>query len=193
MFDLPVGATPLDPDAVTGLIPDVQSRAELNEFEQANIAQAVSWARKSKFLRKGLLSLTALQKLHKQMFCITWQWAGSFRCSDTNIGVPWDQVPVQLQMLCDNTRYQIDNAVYPWTELAIRFHHRLVSIHPFANGNGRHARLAADLLLLFNRQPELTWGRNTGQEGNNMRERYILALQAADCGDYRPLLGFATS
>ena len=148
----PEGATPLDPDTVAGLIPGLTTQAELNEFEAANIAAAVRWAVRSRVLRRDLLSAEGLRRLHRRMFDRTWRWAGDFRRTQTNIGVEWHQIPIQLSALCTDTLYQREHAAFGdtpagWDEWACRFHHRLVLIHPFPNGNGRHARLATDLLL----------------------------------------------
>jgi len=133
-----------------------------------------------------------LQLLHKKMFDSTWKWAGGFRHQDTNIGVTWSIVPMQLKLLCDNVQYQVSNQTFGWDELAVRFHHRLVSVHPFPNGNGRHARLAADLLLRFNKQPALHWGKGNITDPGAVRAAYIDALKQADKGAYEPLIKFAT-
>lgn len=183
----------LDPDAIAELIPDLKTRAELNEFEQANIARAVTWAHKSRLLKGNLLSVASLQRLHQRMFDSTWRWAGRFRTSDTNIGVTWSRIPEQMRMLCDNTNYQISNHVYSWDELGVRFHHRLVSIHPFTNGNGRHARLVTDLLLSFNGQPEFTWGSIVLSAQGEVRRNYLSALREADGGSFKSLLVFVKS
>ena len=163
IFDGSDGNTPLYPDDRAGLIPDLHTRGELNEFEQMNITAAALWAPRSTKLKKELLTVAGLQLLHKRMFDQTWRWAGQFRLSDTNIGVPWAQVSTQLAQLCGNTKYQADESVFPLTELAVRFHHKLVQIHPFPNGNGRHARLSADLLLRFHKQSQLSWGGQSSQ------------------------------
>lgn len=148
------GATPLDADELACLIPThITTQGELNEWEQLNIVQGEAWARRQ---RKDILDEAFVRQLHKQMFGETWSWAGSFRTSDKNIGVEWQQIGVKLRNLLDDVRYQIDNATYPPDEIATRFHHRLVSIHPFPNGNGRHARVMADLLVQQLGQPRFT-------------------------------------
>nr|CAA9256383.1 conserved hypothetical protein [uncultured Armatimonadetes bacterium] len=201
----PEGATPLDPDAKAGLIPDLSTQAELNEWEAANIAAALRWALRSRTLRRDLLSVSGLLLLHRRMFDATWSWAGQFRRIDTNLGVASHQVPSAVASLCADTRYQIEQSVYPWDELAARFHHRLVLIHPFANGNGRHARLATDLLLSQNGQPVFTWGfatltarvpsppPDTLVADSPVRREYLAALREADQGTFDRLLRFARS
>lgn len=190
-FDYPPGATPLDGDELASLIPGhVTTQGELNEWEQLNIVQGESWARKQ---RKGILTETFLRQLHKQMFGETWKWAGEFRKSDKNIGVDWLKIGVELKKLLDDTHYQIEHASYPPDEISTRFHHRLVAIHPFPNGNGRHARLMADLLVERLGQPRFTWGSRSLNDASETRLRYIAALQAADARDYAPLLAFARS
>ena len=129
------------------------------------------------------------------MFDKTWQWAGTFRQSNKNIGVDWPQVSVKLRELIDNTRYQIDNQVFNEDEIAVRFHHQLVWIHVFPNGNGRHARMMTDLLITQLGQPKLTWGSNNTLQASveTIRQSYLAALREADQGDINSLLAFARS
>ena len=146
-FSVPMGATPLDPDTIAGLIPNLATQAELNEFEARNISNAEQWAKRARGDNRDMLLVSTLRKLHFQMFNMTWIWAGKYRQSDTNIGIDWSHIPIQLEQLCGNIRFQVQNEVYPLDETAARFHHDLVRIHPFPNGNGRHGRLATDWLL----------------------------------------------
>ena len=196
-LDYPPGATLLDADELASLIPShLTTQAELNEWEQLNIQQGEAWARKQ---RKEILSEAFIRQLHTQMFNETWRWSGSFRQSDKNIGIDWPKISVELRKLLDDVHYQIEHASYPLDEIAVRFHHRLVAIHPFPNGNGRHARLIADLLAERLGQPRFTWGSrslpaNAGLiDASATRQAYIAALQAADARDYVPLLTFARS
>ena len=189
-FDYPEGATPLDPDTIAGLIPNLSTQAELNEFEARNILEAVIWAKRTRGANGDMLILTTLRRLHEKMFAITWQWAGQFRKAETNIGISPQHIPARLEQLCGNTRYQIEHKVFPWDELAARFHHELVLIHAFPNGNGRHARLATDILLERNGHPRFTWGSHSLTESSQKRRAYIEALQEADQGDIERLLRF---
>jgi Fic-DOC domain mobile mystery protein B len=193
-FEYPEGATPLDPDAAQGLIPSLTTQQELNEFEAAGIAAAFTWAMRSRILKRELLTVSGLLLLHRRMLQATWRWAGELRRHDTNIGVPSERVAVALATLCDDVAFQLESEVFPLDELAVRFHHRLVLVHPFPNGNGRHARLAADLLLHYNGQPMLSWG--AGQSlvtQGEARIEYLAALREADGGDIARLLLFARS
>ncbi len=190
-LDYAPGATPLDADELASLIPGhITTQGELNEWEQLNIVQGDTWARKR---RKEILDEGFLRRLHQQMFGETWRWAGSFRKSDKNIGVDWLQIGVELKKLLDDVRFQVANGSLPLDEIAVRFHHRLVAIHPFPNGNGRHARLIADLLIERLDRPRFTWGSASLPDANEPRQRYIAALQAADARDIAPLLAFARS
>lgn len=189
----PEGATPLEPDLLAALIPDLTTQGELNEWEAQNIATALRLALRSRAMRRDLLTVPGLTQLHRRMFDQTWRWAGKFRTADTNIGVPWHQTAPLTQSLCDDARYQVENAVYPWEELAARFHHRLVAIHPFPNGNGRHARLATDLLLSQNGQPIFTWGSASLTADSTTRQDYLTALREADRGGFARLLRFVRS
>lgn len=188
-FEYAVGSTPLDLDEIAGLIPiHITTQGQLNEWEQANIIEAENWV----FARKQpkVLELDFCAKLHKKMFDRTWQWAGQFRHSNKNIGVLWEQVAVQLKVLFDDVKFQLENNIYPLCELAARFHHRLVLIHPFPNGNGRHARLITDVLLFDNGAEKFTWGRGDLVSNSQTRQAYISALRAADKRDYQPLFDF---
>lgn len=198
-FDYPPGATPLDADELASLIPGhITTQGELNEWEQLNIVQGEQWAKRQPQQRKEILNEAFLRQLHQQMFGETWKWAGEFRKTDKNIGVDWLKIGVELKKLLDDTHYQIEHASYPPDEIAVRFHHRLVLIHPFANGNGRHARLMADLLVERLGQPRFTWGSRSLVDASlidatPVRQQYIAALQAADARDITPLLAFARS
>jgi Fic-DOC domain mobile mystery protein B len=185
------GATPIDPDEAAGLIPGLTTRNQLNSFEQANIAKAVTWSRRSRKIKQNLLSVETLKLLHKQMFDETWTWAGKFRTTGKNIGVEPYLIQNQLANLCADAKYWIENKTFPLHVCAVRFHHRLVSIHPFPNGNGRHSRLAADLIMINTKQPTFTWGGQSLDVEGSTRAAYLAALREADQGRYEPLLAFA--
>jgi len=190
-LDYPPGATPLDADELANLIPGhITTQGELNEWEQLNILQGEAWARKQ---RQEILQEAYVRKLHERMFGETWRWAGEFRKSDKNLGVDWLKIGVELKKLLDDVRYQVEHGSYPADEIAVRFHHRLVAIHPFPNVNGRHARLMADLLAERLGHPRFSWGSRSLVDASETRQRYIAALQAADARDYGPLLAFARS
>ena len=120
-----------------------------------------------------------------------WRWAGRFRTSERNIGIDYWQIPIALRQLLDDTKAWIEYHTYPPDEIALRFHHRLVQIHPFPNGNGRHSRLVADLLVMSFGRERFSWGRESLRDAGAMRRRYIAALRAADNHDMGPLLAFA--
>ncbi len=190
MFEMPTGATPLSAEDEAGLIPNLATKADLNEFEAANIAAATLWARRSRRIRTDFPNVSALMLLHKRMFDKTWRWAGKFRKVDTNIGIDWHNIPPELHNLCENVRAQLHHKSYPLDEIVTRFHHELVAIHPFPNGNGRHARLAADLLLAQHGGEPFTWGKASLMVAGDTRSTYIAALQKADAGLIEDLLAF---
>ena len=185
------GGTKLTEEEREGLIPSyITLRSELNEAEQANILEAEEWA----FARKrDLLEEKFLNNLHKRMYGNVWRWAGRYRTSGKNIGIDAYRIPTELRQLLDDCRYWIENGTYEPDEIAVRFHHRIVSIHCYPNGNGRHARLAADLLLKSMGQERFSWGRENLVDVGETRERYVAALQAADEHDIGPLLEFVRS
>jgi Fic-DOC domain mobile mystery protein B len=188
------GNTPLSPDEQADLIPNLATKEELNEFERANILVAYDWALFPRNLRRqDPLTEPYLRDLHRRMFDQTWKWAGLYRTTEKNIGIPHYQIRDALGALLGDARYWLEHQTFPADEMAVRFHHRLVSIHPFANGNGRHARLMADVLVRMQDRPVLTWGGADIVAQGDFRRRYIDALQAADKNNIEPLLLFARS
>ena len=189
-FEYPEGATPIDPDEAEGLLlTHITTHGELNRWEQDNILEAKDWTEKSK--PTNILNEQFIKALHKRMFGNVWKWAGKFRLSDKNIGGPWHQVPMSLRNLCDDAALWVELQEESPDLIAVRFHHRMVSIHPFSNGNGRHAREMANLLLKnILKHPSFTWGGKNLAEGGSIRTQYIESLRAADKGDYKPLLAF---
>ena len=192
--DLPKGATPLDSDELEGLkIKTITTRSELDRWEQQNIGDAMDWLEnrqnKSDILNEGFI-----KKLHEKMLGKVWEWAGSFRKTDKNIGIDKYRIGIELKNLLDDTRYWIDNKTYGSDEIAIRFHHRLVQIHCFPNGNGRHSRLMTDTLLtdILDQKP-FTWGKGNLSAEGDVRDTYINALYSGDRLDYEPLKAFVRS
>jgi len=183
--------TPLTPEEQEGLIPSyITLRSELNAAEQANILEAGEWALAR---QRNVLDERFLTNLHKRMFGRVWRWAGQFRRTDRNIGIDPYRIPADLRQHVDACRYWIEHGSYPPDEIAARFHHRLVLIHAFPNGNGRHARLATDLLLVKLGQPRFSWGQVNLVDATETRQRYVAALRAADHHDIGPLLEFVRS
>lgn len=194
-LEYPPGATPLDPNEIAGLIPNyISTQGELNAIEQENILRAEQWLARSR-KTETILTEKFLRELHHKMFGDVWRWAGQYRTTDKSIGVPWQQITTAIKTMLDNTRYQIEKNIYPPDEIAARLHHRIVEIHPFANGNGRHARYYVDALLESLGKPRFTWG--SGQEHlkelsqhGSARQTYIAALKEADRKNMKPLLEF---
>ena len=189
----PPGASPLDPDEAAGLIPGhISTQGQLNEWEQANVLEGQRWAL-SRRNRADPLTENFVRKLHAKMFGKTWTWAGTFRTTGKNIGVDPVQIGVKLRDLLADARYWLEHGTYPLDEAAVRLHHRLVSVHPFANGNGRHARMLADVISVRHGGIPFTWGGADLVEPGRARERYIAALRHADQNDLAVLLEFARS
>lgn len=189
------GQTPLSEEEMEGLmISSITTRGELNEFEQYNIEKAIEWTLGLKITPKQLLSEKFIKDLHKKMYKDVWKWAGVFRDSEKNIGVKSYKIVVELKNLLDDAVFWFQNNTYSNEEFAIRFKHRLVSIHCFPNGNGRHSRLFADLIMqkLYDRS-YFTWGKENLNKANETRKNYIKALQEADNNYFKPLIDFAKS
>lgn len=191
-FDYAPGATPLDPDEAAGLIPShIATHAQLNEWEMMNILQGERWAFSRR--HKNMLEVDFIRGLHKRMFGDTWHWAGSFRMTEKNIGVDPLQIRPALLNLCEDMKTQLEHGSYPLDEIAARFSHRLVAIHPFANGNGRVSRTSADLLLVQHGAQRFSWGAGNLVAESDVRKKYLDALRAADGCNYGPLLAFVRS
>ncbi|MEO8231200.1 MAG: mobile mystery protein B [Ignavibacteriota bacterium] len=189
------GQTPLDEDEKDGLIiKTVSTLGELNEFEQLNIEEAKVWLLKININTDKILSESFIKELHKKMLGNVWLWAGTFRNSNKNIGVDKFEIPIHLRNLIDNTKYWIKQKTFSEDEIAIRFSHRIVQIHLFPNGNGRHSRLIADVLINkgFGKD-EFTWGSTNLTAAGTTRTSYLNALKNADGGNFKDLMNFARS
>jgi len=187
------GQTPLDEDEKEGLlIKTISTHGELDEFEQANIQQALEWSIRNKFSKEEILTEEFILLLHKKMFNEVWDWAGRIRKTNKNIGVDKYQIPVEIRSLIEDCKYWIENQVFEPDEIAVRFSHRIVQIHVFSNGNGRHSRLIGDIVVsnIFNK-PVFTWGGNDLSKQGNFRKKYLDAIYKADEGIYQPLIEFS--
>jgi len=189
------GQTPLDEDEKECLlIKAITTRGELDEFEQQNIEQAVQWTLMRSFKQIEIFTEPFIKEVHKKMYGDVWTWAGEFRKTNKNTGMDKWQVSVELKTLLDDTIFWITKKLYEPDEIAVRFKHRLVSIHCFPNGNGRHSRLMADIIIekIF-KQPVFTWGAGDIVHIGEMRKKYLVGIKTANKGDYKPLIIFARS
>lgn len=192
-FSYPPGATPLDPDELIGLkLVHITTRRELDRWEQDNIQEAMSWLERKR--KSNVLDEKFIRQLHQRMFNKIWAWAGDFRRTDKNIGGSWTMIPIDLRNLLDDVKFWISAKTFTPDEIAFRFHHRLVLIHLFPNGNGRHARLITDTLLteVLNEE-SFTWGSGDLNNPGDVRKKYIDALRAADQQNYELLQLFVRS
>ena len=189
------GQTPLDEDEKEGLkIETIATREELDEFEQNNIEEANMWILSNKFTIEKIMTEIFIRNLHKRMYGKVWSWAGKFRTTNKNIGIDKWQISTALKSLLDDTLFWVENEIYVPDEIAIRFKHRLVSIHCFPNGNGRHSRLIADIIIdkIYNKSV-FTWGTQNLVKQSKTRDNYLIAVRKADQNDYIELLEFARS
>ena len=191
-FEYPDGATPLDPDEIDGLkLKHITTRGELDRWEQENIQDALAWLDRRR--KSDILNEEFICQLHEKMFGKVWKWAGEFRRTNKNIGVEWTAISVELRQLLDDVKYWIEKEVYPKNEIAYRLHHKLVWIHLFPNGNGRHSRMTADVLTEAFGLEAFTWGSGNLTDASVTRKQYINALKAADHQDYSLLKAFVSS
>jgi Fic-DOC domain mobile mystery protein B len=195
LFREPEDATPLEAEEREQLLQSwITHRADLNRAEEANILAGAVWARGRRSRRPAdLLEARFVPQLHKRMFGDVWKWAGTWRTTARNLGVDAYRIGMDVAALLDDARYWVEHETYPPDELAVRLHHRLVAIHPFPNGNGRHSRLMADLLVERLGATPFSWGGRSLADQGDLRQRYIAALRAADNHDIGPLLVFARS
>ena len=194
VMDDPDGATPIDPDELEGLkFSHIETRDELDQLEQQNIQEGYNWlARQRKY--KDFISEDFLKALHEKLFGSVWSWAGQFRRSEKNIGIDPIHIPEELRNLLDDAKFWVENKTFSREEFAARFHHRLVKIHPFANGNGRHARIMTDVILEKGLGvAPVNWGATPLEKESEHCQNYIQALRAADKNDYGQLLEFVSN
>lgn len=187
------GQTPLNEEEKEGLkIKFITTQNELDEFEQLNIEKAIEWTMRVRLKPEKILSEKFIKELHKKMYGDVWKWAGKFRKSDKNIGIKWPLIEIEVRNLIDDTKYWVENKTYPANEIAIRFKHRIVAIHCFANGNGRHSRIMADIIIeaIFGKEI-FSWQKSNMVKANETRKSYIMALRDADNGNIKPLVNFA--
>lgn len=187
------GQTPLDEEEKEGLrIKSITTQKELNELEQLNIEKAVEWTIHTNLKPERILSEKFIKDLHKKMYGDIWKWAGEFRKSEKNIGIKWTQIGIELKNLIEDAKYWIENKIYSSEEISIRFKHRIVAIHCFPNGNGRHSRMMGDILMesIFGKEV-FTWHQSNMIKADETRKKYIAALREADNGNINPLIEFA--
>jgi Fic-DOC domain mobile mystery protein B len=187
------GQTPLDEEEKEGLkIKSITTQKELNEFEQLNIEKAVEWTIRANLKPEKILTEKFIKDLHKKMYGDVWKWAGEFRMTDKNSGIKWTQIGIELKNLIDDTKYWLENKTYPPKEIAIRFKHRIVAIHCFPNGNGRHSRMMVDIIIesIFGKEI-FSWHKSNMLRADETRKEYIVALREADNGNIKPLIKFA--
>ena len=193
-FEYEIGQTPIDANEAEGLILPITTQAELNQVEEQNIVAGRKWVLSKRILNRfDPFSSADIFELHKRMLGDVWKWAGTIRLRDKNIGVPFYEIRTRLKDALDDARYWMEEKTYDVEEIAIRVHHRLVKIHLFANGNGRHARMIADVIVVKKERQPLTWGSAMSRDAKQLRTEYIAALKKADEGDYTDLLRFCRS
>jgi Fic-DOC domain mobile mystery protein B len=189
------GQTPLSEEEKEGLfIKSITTHRELDEFEQMNIEKAIEWTITKKFKMEYLISEEFIKELHYKMFNDVWDWAGKFRLSEKNLGVKFHTIATSLKQLNDDCIFWIKNKTYNEDEIAIRYKHRLVNIHCFPNGNGRHSRLVADIIIsqIFNKNI-FTWNTANLVNKGEQRSNYLKAIREADKQNIKPLIHFARS
>ncbi len=193
LFQADAGQTEIPPEEAQGLRISILNRAQLNDAESQNILSARRWAmRPGTWQQHRILSDEFGRLLHRRMFNRVWSWAGRYRTSPRTIGIEAHQITEAVHNALADAAAQLEFGAYPVDEVAVRLHHRLVVIHPWSNGNGRHARLMADVLIASRGGPALTWsGAVNLTQAPERRAAYLDAVRRADQQDFLPLLRFA--
>lgn len=191
-FEETEDATPLEPEEKEDLIPDIQTRQELNEWEQNNILEAKRWLFPTRRSLDRIFTSEFMKMLHEKMFDAVWEWAGQYRNSEKSIGIDPYRVPKEVHKLCDDAEFWVNNNSFDHLEFCARLHHELTYIHPFPNGNGRHARLYTDYVSYCREENRFSWGSGELVEKSETRDQYIEALRMADGRNYKPLMDFMT-
>ena len=184
------GSTPLDHDQVIGIrFSHLTTMGELDEIEDLNIQKGMEWLNRQK--GDDYLSTEFLCKLHERLFGDVWKWAGKFRTSEVNISKyrPYDIGP-QLKNFFEDIKLWIEGGSMSWDEISAEAHHRLVTIHPFPNGNGRTTRIYTEYLQKRNQQPVSSWGASLAHDSKARRDLYIQSLRNADKGNFEALIAF---
>ncbi len=184
----PVQQAPLSPGERARLVPSLSTRGQLDEIERMRVHAARVWAMGKTVLRRGdLLSEGFCRELHKRMFGAIWRDAGQYRTTERSPGWEPSRIAEGVAMFLDDAEAWLRFGTYPVDEAAVRLHHRLAGLHPWSNGNGRHARLIADILVASQGEEPPTWGARLGEA----RARYVEAIRVAESGDFGPLVEFA--
>ena len=186
------GDTLLSPEELDMLIPKhVTIRAQLDEVEQANIEEGLVWLLSQRNITaEKLFSKEFQDKLHIKMLGQVWEWAGKTRTRETNIGVMPHQIEIERKKLNDDAVFWCEATVMTPKELAITFHHKLIQIHCYPNGNGRHGRIMADLIVeKLYEMKRLDWITEDMLHEGEARDIYIDAMKSADDNSYKLLFG----
>jgi Fic-DOC domain mobile mystery protein B len=184
-FDPPIpGQTPLDDPS--GLrIKGIRTTTELNAAEAENIRKAtIKYLVSKPSKRSARFDLAWLLMLHNEMFGEVWEWAGTLRKTETNIGSRPHQIEIDLHNLLEDLKAWN----MPLLEQAVRLHHCAVKIHPFRNGNGRWSRMLANIWLKLHGAEPIEWPESTIGTASTIRAAYLEAVKVADGGDYSKLL-----
>lgn len=194
-FRILSGQTAITGEERSRLLPSLSTREQLYEAERLNIHAARVWAMRGAVLQRGdLLTESFTRELHRRMFSGVWRGAGRYRTTERNPGWEAHRIAEGVRMFLDDAEGWVRFSTYPLHEAAVRLHHRLVSVHPWSSGNGRHARLMADVVVASHGEEPLTWGSQSDPVGSgSARARYIEGIRAADAGEMAPLLEFARS
>ncbi len=192
--DQPEGATPLD--EISGLLrSEITTRSQLDGAEALNILNAEDWIERGRL--GGVFTMGFYEQLHRRMFDEVWEWAGQLRSvtgARPNIGVSPERVPMELGRVAmeynrEWEKYHEDSLL----PFVAKYHHALVLVHPFDNGNGRWSRLACDVIVKrLAKETPITWATDTLNVQSDERTRYIAALRSADEHDYQPLIDYMT-
>jgi len=162
---------------------------ELDELEDLNIQKGLEWLNRQK--DPNYLSTEFICKLHEKLFGDVWKWAGKYRTAEVNISkYRYYDVAPQLKNLFEDAKLWIQHGKMSWEEISEEMHKRLVTIHPFTNGNGQTTRIYVEYVQKRNNQGIPRWMASMSHSPAKRRDKYIQALRSADKGDFGPLIEF---
>ena len=190
----PIGATP-GGDTSGLLLEHLSTTTARNAAETEAISRAYDkYVFRARRKKQGTEWLTDdfIRRVHADMLGTIWEWAGKYRQTKFNLGVDPHLIREQIKLFTEDFLYwNGTESTMSVIEIAARIQHRLTNIHPFTNGNGRHARLITDIFLHSRKLPIPQWPQiQLMAQGNEIGEQYITAMKKADNGDINDLIQF---
>ena len=183
-YDIPEGQAEILPNKLGLKKPEEIAISEFEGFLEAEILLAESLTAKTKFNTKYIL------KIHKLALAHLYTFAGKYRNVNISKGgflfSSALHLPQSMKEFEDEVLLQLP-AIYSDREKLIEdvatVHAELLFIHPFREGNGRTARILANLMVRKAGYDLLEFDKIEGE----VFEQYVLAVQKASLKNYQPM------